>query len=376
MFDKRQRIHEQVGGSSLPKTDGGTAGGLSGRACRKMVLCLDTNYLSNLAKAHGDRHLPDEFAGLWRELRSVLEEAVWSDRLVCPGFNIQIEEAEFDDRLALPVWTMMRALSLGVQFLSHDDIVARQVEDAAYRFLGQEPPPRLPWENVFQHDPDVPAVELSRRARARPFVPPFHSPDEIARRRVERTVNPGAAMNGTDSPSGRDARSLMDSEQRALVARWFSREVIRDLIESVRADRPPQDLARWNTSLQHVDLIGRLRQAGMNVGRMAEFVRSSELRDIPYSDIYCSIVAAAALNSGDVRMPRSGDESDRRIVSALLPFSDILCTDRFVRHVLVDLLHHDVKYGCRVFSGHAEDVRTLVQDIRALSGTSCTESGR
>ena len=364
MFGKRQRIHEQIGGSSPPKTDGGTAAGLSGRTCRKMVLCLDTNYLSNLAKARSDLYLSEEDASLWRELLSVLENAVWSDLLICPGFDVQIEEAEFDDRLALPVWTMMRALSLGVQFLPHDSIIARQVEDAGYRFLSQEPPAHLPWDRILQGDPDASAVELSRRARSRPFVPPFHSPEEVARRRAAKTESLLAERHGGG----------LGAEQRALVARWFSRDALRDLIDSVRADCPPQDMARWRSTLEQVDTVGVLRQAGMTAGRMVEFVGSDELKNIRYVDIYCSIVVAAHQASGDERTLRGGDEFDRRIVSAVMPSCDLLCTDRFVKHVLVDQLHYDVKYQCGVFSGRVEDVRALVGKVRSLSSISSSES--
>ena len=373
MLGKKPRVHRRSEGSLSAENQAGVASS-SGCTGRKTVLCLDTNYLSNLAKARGVGHLPDEVASLWQELSSVLEDAVWSDLLICPGFDIQIKEAEFDDRLALPVWTMMRALSLGVQFLSHDDIVAGQVEDAAYRFLGQEPPVRLPWERVFQHDPDVPAVELSRRVRARPFAPPFHSPDVIARRRAKKNENAFATRHESGPLTGSAFQSRMDAERRALVSRWFSRDVLLEMVDSLRADRPPQDIAKWRTTLQSVDLLGRLRQAGMTAGRTVEFVNSTQLKSIQYVDVYCSVAVAADVSVGDARTPRSGDEFDRRIVSAMMPSCDMLCTDRFIKHVLVDLLHFDVKYGCRVFSGTVEDVQSFMGAVQSLPSVSSGES--
>ena len=112
----------------------------------------------------------------------------------------------------------------------------------------------------------------------------------------------------------------------------------------------------------------------MTAGRIVEFVGSDELKNIRYVDIYCSIVVAAHQASGDERTLRGGDEFDRRIVSAVMPSCDLLCTDRFVKHVLVDQLHYDVKYQCGVFSGRVEDVRALVGKVRSLSSISSSES--
>jgi len=75
---------------------------------------------------------------------------------------------------------------------------------------------------------------------------------------------------------------------------------------------------------------------------------------------------AAARNAGEARPLRGSDDFDRRIVSALLPCCDILASDRFVKHVLVDLLHYDEGYDCQVFSGRLDDVRSLTEAVRAL----------
>ena len=350
----------------LPGESRGDAPAARRRVSRKVVLCLDTNYLSNLAKARSGLSLPAEAIPLWQELFSALEDAVWGDRIVCPGFDVQIEEAEFNDRIALPVWTVMRALSLGLQFHSHEGIIVRQVEDAAYRFLGRELPGRLPWENALQGDPDLPATELSRWARERPFVPPLHPPEVVARRRAEKERRASSLGGVVADGNWGAAGSRVESMKRSLLAQWLARDAFRDLLETARADRPPQDPERWQTVQEYAGLIGRLEEAGLGRARMPEFLASEELLGIPYVDIYCHVALAAARNAGEARPLRGSDESDRRIVSALLPCCDILATDRFMKHILVDLLHYDEEYGCSIFSGRLDDVRSLTQAVRAL----------
>jgi hypothetical protein len=350
----------------LPGDCRGDAATTGRRLCRKAVLCLDTNYLSNLAKARSGLSLPAEAVPFWQELFSALEDAVWGDRIVCPGFDVQIEEAEFDDRIALPVWIVMRALSLGLQFHSRDSLIVRQVEDAAYRFLGRELPSRLPWEEAFQDDPDLPATELSRRARERPFMPPLHSPDVVARRRAEKEQRMSSLRSIVEGVNDSAAARQVESVKRTLLARWLAPNAFRDLIETARADRPPHDPERWQAAREYTGLTRRLEEAGLERTRMPEFLASKELQDIPYVDIYCHVTLAAARNAGKARLLRGSDESDRRIVSALLPSCSILTTDRFMKHILVDLLHYDEEYGCHVFSGRLDDVRSLTEAVRSL----------
>ncbi len=351
----------------LPGDYGGAAAAARRRVSRKAVLYLDTNYLSNLAKVRGELSLPVEAVPFWQELFSALEDAVWGDRIVCPGFDVQIEEAEFDDRIALPVWIVMRALSLGLQFHSHDSLFVRQVEDAAYRFLGRELPARLPWEEALQDDPDLPATELSRRARERPFMLPLHPPDVVARRRAEKERRV-SLLGGVVADGNRGAAERrIESMKRSLLAHWLARDAFRNLLETARADRPPQDPERWQAAQEYAGLIGRLEEAGLKRARMPELLASEELLGIPYVNIYCHVTLAAARNAGEARPLRGSDESDRRIVSALLPSCDILTTDRFMKHILVDLLHYDEEYGCSIFSGQLDDVRSLTQAVRALS---------
>ncbi len=369
MVGENHQVYERDGDPPRVKTGGSFAPGAE-RVCARTVICLDTNYLSNLAKARGDWHLPDDTTAVWRELLSVLEDAVWGDRIVCPGFDVQIEEAEFNDRIALPVWTVMRALSLGLQFHSHEGIIVRQVEDAAYRFLGRELPGCLPWENALQGDPDLPATELSRGARERSFVPPLHPPEVVARRRAEKERRASSLGGVVADANWGAAGSRVESMKRSLLSQWLARDAFRDLLETARADRPPQDPERWQTVQEYAGLIGRLEEAGLGRARMPEFLASEELLGIPYVDIYCHVALAAARNAGEARPLRGSDESDRRIVSALLPCCDILATDRFMKHILVDLLHYDKEYGCRIFSGRLDDVRSLTQAVRALPRSS------
>ncbi|MFW6056144.1 MAG: hypothetical protein ACOC9B_02375, partial [Chloroflexota bacterium] len=164
----------------------------------KPVLSLDTNYLSNLARARKGEGLPVHVLDVWKDLWNALTDAVWDDRLICPGFNIQVEELQMDDRIAAPGWVVMRSLSLGLAFHTFDGIVARQVEDVARRFMQKHPVEGPAWKRAMQEDPDLPATEMSLRSSAKGVILGFSDRNTVENRRQQgRAISVGGFL--TDS---------------------------------------------------------------------------------------------------------------------------------------------------------------------------------
>jgi hypothetical protein len=332
------------------------------RLCRKPLLSLDTNYLSNLARARLGEGLAGHVLEAWRELLAALVEGVWEDRLVCPAFNVQVEELAMDDRISGPAWTVLRSLSLGLAFYSLDGIVARQVGHVAAGFLGCEASDGPAWRTALQEDPDVPAVELSRRARGRGFPFPLSDRQEVERR---RHAQGGFGLCGDLPASVREAILCGSAtDGRLAFAQLIIGRRMRDAFTSQGVTGAPWPLdggtAEWS------GLVARLRQVGMGLRDFISFLESPWPAHVPFVDLYCSLARASALEGAAGRPDRASDEADRCIVSALLPYCALVTTDRFVKHVVTTELHLDMRYGCQVFSGRVEDVQLLAELVKAL----------
>lgn len=335
------------------------------RISRKAVLSLDTNYLSNLARARLREGLPSHVLDSWVKLLSALTEAVWDDRLVCPGFNVQVEELEMDDRIVGPACVILRSLSLGLVFHSLDGIVARQVEDVALRYLQRAPVAGPAWSRVLQDDPDLPAVELSRRARSSlPFT--MCDPQAIEKHRQGRECL--GVREGVTGPVLDVVLHGAAVESRLAFARLIIGRRIRDAFAGLDAAVTPWPLdsraAEWS------GLASRVRSAGMGLRDFIGFLESPWLAHVPFVDLYCSLVRAAAQESATGRPDQASDEADRCIVAALLPYCGLVTTDRFVKHLVTAGLHLDARYGCRVFSGRLDDVHLLTEVVKALPAVS------
>ena len=327
----------------------------------KPVLSLDTNYLSNLARARKDEGLPSHVLDVWKDLLDALIDAVWDDRLICPGFNIQVEELEMDDRIAASAWVVMRSLSLGLAFHTFDGIVARQVEDVVRKFMQQPPVEEPAWKRVMQEDPDLPAAEMSLRSSAKGVTLGFSDRNTVQKRRQGKTIGVGDVI--TDS--GLDV-ILQGSASESRLA--FGRLVIgQRLMDTLVGSQlspgawcVPARTDEWS------EMVSRLQSVGMGFRELIEFLQSPWLAHIPFVDLYCSVARAAAHQGTTGRPDEPGDEADRCIVSTLLPYCSLLTTDRFVKHLITTELDLAAQYGCQVFSGKVEDVRLLTEVIRML----------
>lgn len=103
------------------------------------------------------------------------------------------------------------------------------------------------------------------------------------------------------------------------------------------------------------NLYSKLREIGVDNKNLQDFAFSEELFNIPFVNIYSSIWAAIAEYYRQGREPQQGDFHDAAIVSLVLPYCDIVATDRFMKEILIKKLHFDKEYKTRIFSATKSD---------------------
>jgi hypothetical protein len=115
--------------------------------------------------------------------------------------------------------------------------------------------------------------------------------------------------------------------------------------------------------VEMLEKLAKLTSIGIN---KFTFFDSSELLSIPFIDIFCSICEAQTYYHF-TRTPQNSDNRDFAILATVVPYCDIVTTDRFMKEVLVKTLHFDENYKCKIFSGSQNDPQTLQQLIKEIS---------
>src|SRR5215813_9620777 len=75
------------------------------------------------------------------------------------------------------------------------------------------------------------------------------------------------------------------------------------------------------------------------------------------TDLATSVTALVRYNEREVQ---TGDMTDMKILSNLLPYWHVMTTDKFMKE-LVRILKLDERFGTRVFSGTDEDIAALTE---------------
>jgi hypothetical protein len=303
-----------------------------------IIIYLDLNYLSNMAKARLGHLAPVHDPDCWLQLYEELLEGVRRGRLTCPALEFQIEEASFDTRLVAEITRIVAELSGGLQFVSHGGMLRSGVLDAALRFLGKPGLEGPDWARAFSTDPKTPTTERAR-----------HSPQDAP----------------TDTALTSDPELVL--EKRKAKEQWVA--TARERYEDYSCQRWEEAVRR--EKLAYIDgilgtcgqedegksegtLQAMLQELGMGVAEIERFRTCRELADVPTIDIEC-LIRTAAVRYSKYRRQLGSDLRDARILACALPNCDIVTTDRFMRQIVVQHLRLNKKYGCEVFSARKHD---------------------
>ena len=112
----------------------------------------------------------------------------------------------------------------------------------------------------------------------------------------------------------------------------------------------------------------RLRAIGIDTDspKVMEFAESKELLAIPFVDIYASIWAGIAWLYCQGRKLGRGDFFDVPILATVLPSSDFVCTDGFMKEVLTKLLHYNDEYKALIYSAIQPDRLDFLELIKGF----------
>lgn len=334
------------------------------------VIYLDQNYLSNMAKAHFGSSMNKGEGEFWSSLFNGLKRAILADKVACPELEFQRDEAEFDKRIEYAVWQVICELSLGLEFLPWETILELEIEDAAFKFLGKNSPRRRSWQSAFKSNPQDPVESrmtcnaFGIKHRIEVFISP---PKEVVdhdrqlKRRWEDT-----ARSLLKQPTFDDWHKELLVQKSAFIDNLLGPGAFNIIAKQWASDSSLDKLVATRNMAKLKERLTRLGEIGITLHNMADFFNSGELLNAPFIDVFCSINTVIVQNYTD-REPKGGDLRDVAILATVLPYCDVVTTDRFMRDILVNSLRFDKKYGCEIFSASQQDRLAFEQLLRGLN---------
>ena len=264
----------------------------------RTTVYLDQSYLSNMAKAQLGSLGNNDESEFWLLQFADLKKAVSADKIACPELEFQRKEASLDTRITAHVGKIINELSSGLEFSLYEDIIQLQIEEAAFKFLQKPPPPTKTWSLPFKSEAQPSIKSRTESAHAINFQLEVHSPlaDELRqeRRRLKQSWANVAPRLSQPYHSHYYGRALQADKE------FCATSIIGPVAWGAEAARLHSNrlVDRWiaEDNLQKMMLWEqRLFEIGIENSNFTEFLKSDELFNTPFIDIFCSINTASAV---------------------------------------------------------------------------------
>ncbi len=296
----------------------------------KSIIYVDQSYLSDLTRAR----LEGQGHPYW-QLYDALLKAVQADKIVCPASPSHYNESQMGSRLVAEDYRTLEQLYCGVEFLCFPPAVNAQATTALYDHLDQAQPPQLPWRVAFNSDPHD------------------HFDGEIQR------IDPsGHALLIEELRSVKENHA---NELKPIRAKSWQAQHHQEMDQIINFlyPMPPEALpfATWGV-LEPVfaSLLGH----EPTWDEKDKFLKSEELRSVPYIDISASLQASMIWDTE--RQPKGSDLEDVMAAALALPYCDLYTTDGGMKH-LIQLGKFKQEHKAEIFSSRETDLSSFVSRV-------------
>ena len=310
-----------------------------------IIVYLDQNYLSNMAKARGGHIKDRDHAKFWHSLFDDLKKAVFSDSIRIPMSEFH-EIETLDIGIQGAIKNTLAQLSIGFQFKDWHSILEWQIIDAVTQFSGMKLTSN--YHPVFQSDPNTAVKDRFK--------------DMIINRGTISLTSYWVA----DPNYIRELKVRFVNLIKQSLGKWPDIENCSpNLILSSKFDWLSNSLTNdpdmWAHIIQDIEGLG-IQESVIN-----DYWSTGKLLDIPFIDIFPSLVAILYLKykKGGQNIKKS-DLFDIKALATVLPYCSIVTTDKSMKEILVNILHFDDKYKAKIFSAGQKDRLAFREFIREL----------
>jgi hypothetical protein len=285
-----------------------------GKRTKKLLVDLDQNFLSEMSKADVNGKVRPEF----KEIYELLHQGFVDEKIVVPSSLLHDIESSLATHLKDRINTYQHYLGQ-VRLRRPDEIENAQTDAALCRYIGRPSEDLLKPRTAFLDDPD---------------------------QRVERF---GISVDAHwETHNFRQTRHATAKDLEALRQRCLQSKVTYEQQARIERDHQKQEFVE--TYERYSDTLSHDRRK-----ELLAFAASAEFAAIPLlrieAHLYATILTRMAL-----RKIKPSDTTDIEVLSAYLPYMDVVCTDAFMAEQLRGIAK---EYGVTVFHGKTTSLRDM-----------------
>ena len=285
-----------------------------GKRTKKLLVYLDQNFLSEMSKADVNEKVRPEF----KEIYELLHQGFIEEKLVVPSSLLHEIESSLATHLKQRINSYQHYLGQ-VRLRRPDEIENIQVDATLCRYRGRESKDILDPKTAFLDDPD------------------------------QRVKQFGISVDAHwETYNFRQGRHATAKELESLRQRCLKSKTSYD--QQVKVERETQKREVIGFYERHSRQLSEEKRK-----ELTAFTASAEFADIPLLRIEAHLYATI-LTRMATREIKPSDTTDIEVLSAYLPYMDVVCTDAFMAEQLRGFAK---EYGVTLFHGKTTSLREM-----------------
>lgn len=331
----------------------------------KVIIYLDQNFVSNMAKARAGIIKDDRWLSLYGTLESLVHE---QERVICPASIFHEIESSLSKELVPAIHDVVTQLAWGLKLIPWEVAFRSQVYRAMRRVLDKEERPPH-WRGAFRHDPHEPIKKRSVEIEGKEFLmgvawdrlPEFTEGDERIKEQYPKVM-----ADVKKQLAGKDFNKQVEEEKRAFVDYYYIAPAKR-AAAAFLSEKVPSTLSELGVVFGGAEfsiLQTMWKDLGGDKAQLPNFLATEQFKACPFLDIQSRLYAALNVFDPD-HLPRGGDYFDTQIIATAMPYCDVLAVDGYMKQ-LVEQIELDKKYGVRMFSAKKDDLQRLIEFLQSL----------
>lgn len=326
----------------------------------KTILYLDQNWISELAKAKFLKDWTTQDVSVWRNLLGLINEKTLADLLICPTSYFHTNESEQGPRVKDIVWKFAEQISFGLLFNDCTQISFNQIEHAIDEFTNVAiDEPR--WAIAFNRNPHESIKPLIKQFDIQVHIP---QPSDL----IEYSWKGHKLVHGIYQTYKVNRRGKAKTFGEELA--FQKAQMIVDTFEQppklplTTGDKDFDDVLYYMGSTSILQRQIPITKKIMNLPEPRKFLGSKTFLDCQFIHIRAALMATDIFYFPEKEVDESLN-TDFNIVSAVLPYVDLLATDNYVKQ-LCEKSGLVTQFKARVFSAKSKDRLELLNVLQGL----------
>jgi len=309
------------------------------------LVWLDSSILLKITKTQLEEITNDVDKERYQYLNDSIKDKTKEKKLICPSAD-QLEEVQIGGRLEEEFQRVQSSLSLGIKINHRQGIEEFLIAKFMKAYIDSENEIQLSYKDIFDEDP----IKELENALKLPFIMVIQNTKLKELLEKEKEIKKALPERWEQLRLEKVKAGVTFEEEREKEFKSYFGTLL--MLKNKSSDNIHKgnfnilDLANATNFWYYLTCWDYYGGKPPGLAGLSKFFSSDYFKQVPPIEIACNIRAKLATQKNPIK---SGDYMDIEQISTVLPFFDLVVTDKSMKHCL-NLFRYHKKFNCIILS--------------------------